>query len=117
MSKKIQTIVAGAAIAAAGIVATPSGQQVTQNVIDNSTKVVQSQKQQQRVNQRGQQAQRAAAQQVRGSVNAVYTPFNGGRVYDKGKGVPPRVYGEWPMRTGKDKYNHRKAKLLARALG
>ena len=105
MRKKILTaLAAGAAAIAGGLVSSPSGQQLMEQAA--------SQAQGQQVTAQAQN--RLPGQTVQQYLSNPYAPMGGGRYYGNGYGMSPKEYGEYLMRTGKDKYNKRKRKHIAK---
>lgn len=108
---------AGAMVAGLGMVSTPAAQQVIEQTAQNSVTVVQQQANQQRtVRSTQQQAQRMASQSVRSNgIMNLYMPYGGGGyLYYGSYSMTPKQYGEYLMRTGKDKYNKRCRKHWAK---
>ena len=115
--KKSLLATAATAIAAAGAiglagVSSPAGQEVV-NAVQN-TQVVQKAPQGKKARANQQQTQQQQ-QRVVVSSQATYLPWRPGeRVYGKFC-MTPKEYGEYLMRSGKDKYNKRRRKHLAKA--
>ena len=115
--KKGLMATAATAIAAIGAVglggmSSPVGQEVV-NAVQN-TQVVQKAPVTKKARASQQQTQQQT-QRVIASSQAVYLPFRpGDRVYGKFT-MSPKEYGEYLMRSGKDKYNKRRRKHLAKA--
>ena len=115
--KSMLATMAGAMVAGLGMVSTPAAQQVIEQTAQNSATVVQQQANQQRtVRSTQQQAQRMTNQTVRSNgIMNPYVPFGGGGLLGSNYGMTPKEYGEYLMRTGKDKYNKRCRKHWAKA--
>lgn len=117
MAKKNLIKAAGIAIAAAGAIGlgtgtAPVGQEVL--TAAQNTQVVQKAPQGKKATTK-QQTQQQQTQKVRASSTPVYLPWRPGeRVYGKFS-MTPKEYGEYLMRTGKDKYNKRRRKHWAKA--
>lgn len=112
-----KAIAAGMGAAALGMLASPSGQQVTEQTARhlNEGAQVEQKAPNRSVNQQQQQAQN----RTQGTVNHRF--INSNMPYFPGTvtiddGIPPKVYGEWLMRTGKDKYNKRCRKHIAKGI-
>ena len=103
-----------AAVGAIGLagVSSPVGQEVV-NAVQN-TQVVQKAPQGKKARANQQQTQQQQ-QRVVVSSQATYLPWRpGDRVYGKFS-MTPKEYGEYLMRSGKDKYNKRRRKHWAKA--
>ena len=116
MAKKHSLGMIAGAVAAvgAGLLASPSAQQVATTEVQRvQTQIVQSQQQRQQARMGQQQAQQQQVRTVTSS-QAVYLPWRPGcdRVYGK-LTMSPRQYGEWLAYTGKNKYNGRRRKHFA----
>ena len=119
MKKKIlTTLAAGAATIAGGLITSPSGMQVMEQTASQAqVQQVATQAPQRYTNNSQQQAQnRLPGQTVQQILINPYAPMSGGRYYGNGYGMSPKEYGEYLMRTGKDKYNKRKRKHIANGL-
>jgi len=116
--KSMLATMAGAMVAGLGMVSTPAAQQVIEQTAQNSATVVQQQANQQRtVRSTQQQAQRMTNQTVRSNgIMNPYVPFGGGGLLGSNYGMSPKEYGEYLMRTGKDKQNKRRRKHWAKAI-
>ena len=117
MRKKFLTaLAAGAAAIAGGLVSSPSGQQLMEQAASQAQgQQVTAQAPQRYNNNSQQQAQnRLPVQTVQQYLSNPYAPMGGGRYYGNGYGMSPKEYGEYLMRTGKDKYNKRKRKHIAK---
>lgn len=117
MAKSKLTQIAGLALTAAGAFGlgagtSPVGQEIltaTQN-----TQVVQKATQAKKATTE-QQTKQQQTQKVRASAHHVYLPLQPGeKVYGK-LSMTPKEYGEYLMRSGKDKYNKRRRKHRAKA--
>ena len=117
MAKKHSLGMIAGAVAAvgAGLLASPSAQQVvtTETQQAQQTQVVQSQQQRQQARMGQQQAQQQQVRTITSS-QAFYLPWRPGydRVYGKFT-LTPREYGEYLARSGKNKYNGRRRKHFA----
>ena len=117
MRKKLFTAMAGIAAIAGGLMSSPSGQQIVEQNVDRQGQQVTKQTQSRNaVNQSQQASQRAQTNRVSQSLTNPYSPFGGGMYYGSGYGLSPKEYGEYLMRTGKNKYNQRKRKHYAKAI-
>ena len=104
-------IAAAASVGLAGV-SSPAGQEVL--TAAQNTQVVQKAPQARQARAQ-QQSTQQAPQKVVVSSQAVYLPYRpGDRVYGKFT-MTPKEYGEYLMRTGKNKQNARKAKHYAKA--
>lgn len=103
-----------AAIAAlGGLVSSPSGQQVLNSVSDAQQQIEQR-AQANRTAAQGQQASERVSYRVANSNldNPYVPPFlSPASIWG---GIPPKEYGEWLSRSGKNKYNLRKSKHYAK---
>ena len=116
--KSLLTTMAGAMAVGLGMVSAPSTQQVIEQVAQNGPTVVQQQVNNQRnIRSTQQQAQQRNVQTVRsnGMMNPYY-PVGGGGLLGSNYGMSPKEYGEYLMRTGKDKQNKRRRKHWAKAI-
>jgi hypothetical protein len=115
MKKKsgfLGTIAAATLAVAGGLASSPTGQQLVQTAVDNSTKIEQ---QQQRYNNNTQQQAQQSRQVTRANVIMnPYLPTGGGLRLFGGGGISPKEYGIWLRMTGKDKQNKRKRKHYAK---
>lgn len=116
MKKKsgfLGTIAAATLAVAGGLASSPTGQQLVQTAVDNSTKIEQ---QQQRYNNNTQQQQAQQSRQVTRANMSMnpYLPTGGGLRLFGGGGISPKEYGIWLRMTGKDKQNKRKRKHYAK---
>lgn len=117
MKKKFLTaLAAGASAIAGGLVSSPSGQQLMEQAASQAQgQQVTAQAPQRYNNNSQQQAQnRLPGQTVQQYLSNPYAPMGGGRYNGNGYGMSPKEYGEYLMRTGKDKYNKRKRKHIAK---
>jgi hypothetical protein len=115
MKKKslMSAMLAGAAAVMGGLISSPAGQQViSQTAQSNSPQIEQKAPAQRSVNQGQQATSRTPAKVVRNYVNNPYGPF-GAHLFAGNYGMSPKDYGEYLMRTGKDKQNLRKRKHYA----
>ena len=109
-------VTAVAAVGALGLggASSPVGQEVMNSV--QNTQIVQKASRSTSVRVTQQQAQQQT-QRVYSSSQSVYLPYGyGDRIIGKFT-LTPKEYGEYLLRSGKNKYNNRCRKLLARALG
>ena len=116
MKKKslMSAMLAGAAAVMGGLISSPAGQQViSQTAQSNSPQIEQKASAQRSVNQGQQATSRTPAKVVRTFANNPYGPF-GTHLMAGNYGMSPKDYGEYLMRTGKDKYNLRKRKHYAK---
>lgn len=103
--------------AGAGLVSSPAGQQTAEVLTQQAAQQTQVVQQQRTARQAraSQQSTQQAPQKVVVSSQAVYLPWGKGDcVYGKYT-MTPKEYGEYLMRTGKDKYNKRRRKHWAKA--
>lgn len=111
--------VAATVAAGAGLVSSPAGQQAADVMAQQATQKTQVVQQQQRTRTQARVSQQSAQQsqqRVMTSSQAVYLPWNDDHaVYGKFS-MSPKEYGEYLMRSGKDKYNKRCRKHWAKAL-
>ena len=117
MKKKILTaLAAGAAAVAGGLISSPSGQQLMEQAASQAQGQQITTQAQQRYNNNGQQQaqNRLPIQHVQQILSNPYAPMGGGHYYGTYYGMSPKEYGEYLMRTGKDKYNKRKRKHIAK---
>ena len=115
MKKKslMSAMLAGAAAVMGGLISSPAGQQViSQTAQSNSPQIEQKAPAQRSVNQGQQATSRTPAKVVRNYANKPYGPF-GAHLFAGNYGMSPKDYGEYLMRTGKDKQNLRKRKHYA----
>lgn len=111
-----KAIAAGMGAAALGMIASPTGQQVTDQAarhLNEGAKV--EQKAPNRSVSQQQQVQNKTRGQIQQRVVNNNLPYFPGNVYT-GQGIPPKEYGEWLMRTDKDKYNKRCRKHIAKGI-
>ncbi len=114
MSKKVLSMLAaGAAAIAGGLISSPSGQQMVEQVAQNGPQVVQQAPTQRVANQSQQAQSRMPGKTVQQVLSNPYAPLGGIR-YGGGYGMSPKDYGEYLMATGKDKYNKRCRKHWAK---
>lgn len=114
MKRKIITALAAGAAAVGGMMTGPSGQQIMEQMAQQTEQTQIEQKapsQQQRVTQQAQnQQQRTTNQVIRN-----YLPAGGSGLFLSGNfGISPKDYGEYLLRTGKNKQNDRKRKHIAK---
>lgn len=117
LKSKALTAVAAVVAAGAGLVSSPAGQQTAEVLTQQAAQQTQVVQQQRTARQAraSQQSTQQAPQKVVVSSQAVYLPWGkGDRVYGKYT-MTPKEYGEYLMRTGKDKYNKRRRKHWAKA--
>ncbi len=115
---KLLTALAAAGAASLGMVSSPSGQQIAEQVAQTGPQVVQ-QAPQRYLNgqQQSQQAQRAnPGQTVQQYLSNPYAPGGSGLRLVGNFGMSPKDYGEYLMSSGKDKYNKRKRKHIAKGI-
>lgn len=115
--KSMLATMAGAAAIGLGMVSAPSTQQVIEQTVQNGNQVTVQQQQanQQRNVRSQQQAQQRTSQNYRSnSLTNPYAPTGGGLEYVSSYSMTPKEYGEYLMRTGKDKYNKRCRKHWAK---
>lgn len=106
------TLMLGAAALMGGLASSPSGQQVIDQQVNGGGNAQQVRTASQRVvNNNGQQ--QTARYGMRSYYNP-YLPFGGFGYVGRSGGIPPKEYGEYLMRTGKDKQNARKRKHYAK---
>jgi hypothetical protein len=116
LKSKALTAAAAMVAAGAGLVSSPAGQQTAEMLTQQAqqTQVVQQQRTARQA-RASQQSTQQAPQKVVVSSQAVYLPWRkGDRIYGKYT-MTPKEYGEYLMRTGKDKYNKRRRKHWAKA--
>lgn len=113
MKRKIITALAAGAAAVGGMMTGPSGQQIMEQMAQQTeqTQIEQKAPSQQRVTQQAQnQQQRTTNQVIRN-----YLPAGGSGLFLAGNyGISPKDYGEYLLRTGKNKQNDRKRKHIAK---
>lgn len=113
MKRKIITALAAGAAAVGGMMTGPSGQQIMEQMAQQTEQTQIEQKapsQQQRVTQQAQNQQRTTNQVIRN-----YLPAGGSGLFLAGNfGISPKDYGEYLLRTGKNKQNDRKRKHIAK---
>lgn len=108
-------MLAGAVAVAGGLVSSPSGQQIAEQAASGAGSQVEQRTAQQRVVNNQQQAQQQTARfGARPFMMNPYMPFGGNGYITHASGMTPKEYGEWLMRTGKDKQNARKRKHYAK---
>lgn len=115
--KSMLATMAGAAAIGLGMVSAPSTQQVIEQTVQNGNQVTVQQQQanQQRNVRSQQQAQQRTSQNYRAnSLTNPYAPTGGGLEYVSSYSMTPKEYGEYLMRTGKDKHNKRCRKHWAK---
>lgn len=116
MKKSIlHTALAASAAVVAGLAAGPSTLQLVQTAADQAGI---SQRQEYRSTQRlanQTQAQQQAKLQVKTGMNYNLIPYFPGEKNLSNFEMSPKEYGEWLMRTGKNKYNNRCHKHWAKA--
>ena len=116
MKKKglLSAMLAGAAAVMGDLISSPAGQQVIEQTAQaNSPQIEQKAATQRTVNQGQQATSRTPAKVVRTFANNPYGPF-GAHLMAGNYGMSPKDYGEYLMRTGKDKQNLRKRKHYAK---
>ena len=117
---KLLTALAAGGAAALGLMSGPSGQQLAEQAINNNNGPQVTQQAPQRYlngQQQSQQAQRAnPGQTVQKYLQNPYAPGGDGLRLIGGVGMSPKEYGEYLMRTGKDKQNKRKRQKIARGI-
>jgi len=115
--KNLTTMVAGAIALGAGLVASPSGEQVIEQAAQQANSIrteVQAKTNTARTATAQQQAQQQTSHRYSAPQSAMYLPYRDGYgVYGKFS-VSPREYGEYLARSGKNKRNLRHHKKLAR---
>jgi len=115
---KVMTVLGAMAAGALGLVSSPSGQQLAEQSMQQvKGQQVTQQAPQRYLNQQGQQAQRAnPGQTVQQYLQNPTIPGGGGLRIAGNYSMSPKEYGEYLMRTGKDKYNKRKRKHIAKGI-
>lgn len=117
--KKLASLIAaGVAAITGGIVSSPSGQQLMEqaaNANRNVQTIEQKAPTQRFVNNQQQAQNRLPGQTVQQYLSNPYAPLGGAR-YGNPYGMSPKEYGEYLMRTGKDKQNKRKRQKIARGI-
>jgi len=113
MKKSISALAAATMAMAAGMMSSPSGQEVVQTVADG-VQVTQGASARTTPGSGVAQAQRAAVQQNLAMMNP-YIGLGGDGLYYRGDGgLSPKEYGIYLLRSGKNKYNNRKRKHYAK---
>lgn len=111
------TLLTGVAALAGGLMSSPSGQQLAEQTANNiqQQQVLQQTPAQRYVNQQQQAQSRTSGRAVSHYLANPYVPVGGGAYYGAGYGMSPKEYGEYLMRSGKNKYNKRHRKYWAKA--
>ena len=110
MKKNLGVLAAAAAAIAGGLASSPSGQEVAKTVLDNSTKV-EAESPQQYMNRTQQQAMRAPGRTIQNAASQVYALCGGASNANlRGGGISPQEYGLWLAQSGKNKHNNRRNK-------
>ena len=110
MKKNLGVLAAAAAAIAGGLASSPSGQEVAKTVLDNSVKV-EAESPQQYMNRAQQQTQRVLARTIQNAAVQVYSLGGGASKANLHcYGVSPKDYGLWLAQSGKNKHNNRRNK-------
>ena len=112
--RMIPAAMMAAAAVLGGLTSSPSGQQVINQAAQAEQQIEQKTQTNRAVNQGQQAAQRTPGKTVSNTVTNPYIPTGGNYGGFVDAGVPPKVHGEYLLRTGKNKYNARKAKHFAK---
>ena len=112
--KDVITMAAGAIALGAGLVASPSGEQVIEQTAQQVNTEVQAKTNAARTATAQQQAQQQTPQRYSAPQSAMYLPYRNGYGADGIFSLSPREYGEYLARSGKNKRNLRHHKKLAR---
>ena len=105
--KNLGVMAAAAAAIAGGLASSPSGQEVAKTVLDNSVKV-EAESPQQYMNRTQQQAQRALGRTIQNVASQVYSLGGGAsNAFLRGSGISPKEYGLWLAQSGRNKHNNR----------